>query len=271
MSEINWDTPEIANNYDQNSDHQFEKGQMLVGMMKIAAGDDVLDIGCGPGRQAEHISHIIGGSGHLMGIDPSSHRIAIARDRFKRVPERNVIFQVGQAEYLTGLQNNSFDHALFCSSFHWVDDKPAALAEVYRVLKPGGTIGMTTLNREGRFLVHDIMNQVLTRYGLQESEMHGHEGMKRVTREELIHLLKGASFQSVEVELRDISSYHNSPQEYLDKKGAGSFHDITRNLDESLQKEIRGVFHMEVERQRAEKSSGKGTGTLFALAKKILP
>ncbi len=49
MSEIDWDTPESAESYDQNCDHQFQKGQTLVEMMKIKSGDSVLDIGCGQG------------------------------------------------------------------------------------------------------------------------------------------------------------------------------------------------------------------------------
>lgn len=52
MSEIDWDTPENAENYDQNCDHQFQKGQTLIEMMRIKSGDSVLDIGCGTGWQA---------------------------------------------------------------------------------------------------------------------------------------------------------------------------------------------------------------------------
>ena len=39
MSEIDWDTPEIAVRYDKNCDHQFLKGRALVEMMGIATGD----------------------------------------------------------------------------------------------------------------------------------------------------------------------------------------------------------------------------------------
>ena len=63
MSEIDWDTPEIAVRYDKNCDHQFLKGRALVEMMGIATGDTVLDVGCGTGRQAVYVSWIIGPSG----------------------------------------------------------------------------------------------------------------------------------------------------------------------------------------------------------------
>jgi ectoine hydroxylase-related dioxygenase (phytanoyl-CoA dioxygenase family) len=41
MSEIDWDTPEIAGRYDRNSDRQYQKGLALIGMMKIKKGDAV--------------------------------------------------------------------------------------------------------------------------------------------------------------------------------------------------------------------------------------
>ena len=59
MSEIDWDTPESAERYDHNCDHQFQKGQVLIETMKIIKGDYVLDLGCGTGRQAVNILEII--------------------------------------------------------------------------------------------------------------------------------------------------------------------------------------------------------------------
>jgi ubiquinone/menaquinone biosynthesis C-methylase UbiE len=118
MSEIDWDTPEIAVRYDKNSDHQFLKGRALIEMMKITKGDAVLDIGCGTGRQAISVAGIIGTSGRLTGIDPSSHRIRLAREKFTGDQTGNVRFLVGLAENLRSVPDRSIDHAYFCSSFH---------------------------------------------------------------------------------------------------------------------------------------------------------
>ena len=67
-------------------------------MMGISNGDTVLDVGCGTGRQAVYVSGIIGSSGRLTGIDPSSHRIELAQEKFARDPKGNARFLVGQAE-----------------------------------------------------------------------------------------------------------------------------------------------------------------------------
>ena len=52
----------------------------------------MLDVGCGTGEQAVNVSGIIGSSGRLTGIDPSSHRIALAQKKFGDDSTRSVHF-----------------------------------------------------------------------------------------------------------------------------------------------------------------------------------
>jgi ubiquinone/menaquinone biosynthesis C-methylase UbiE len=118
MSQIDWDSMESAARYDRNCDHQYRKGQILIEMMDIKKGESVLDAGCGTGWQAVNVSGIIGPSGRLMGIDPSSYRIELARRKFSENSTGNIRFLVGQAEDLHAIPDNSIDHAYFCSSFH---------------------------------------------------------------------------------------------------------------------------------------------------------
>lgn len=265
MSELDWDTPEIANDYDKNCDHQFFKGNMLVEMMGISKGNFVLDLGCGTGRQAEYISKIIGDSGYLTGVDPSSHRLALAKRRFDNISFPQVSFFQSQAEHLDFIEDSYFNHALFCSSFHWVEDKPLALAEVFRVLKPGGTIGMTTLNREKDHHGHEILNKILLSYGLPETK-HGHGGMKRVTRDELFMLLQNAGFQDIQIDLKNITAFRHSPLEILNRPGNGSYQEIVKGVDESVKTEIRETFIREYNLQK--ENGVTNPGTLFAIAKK---
>ena len=113
MSSINWDTPEIADRYDRNSDHQFKKGVTLIEMMKLKAGDMVLDVGCGTGRQAMHVSDIIGPDGKLFGLDPSSYRIQIATGKAKDHSLQNMSFTVGRAEDLSGFSRRRIRSCIF--------------------------------------------------------------------------------------------------------------------------------------------------------------
>ena len=162
MSNVSWDAPELAERYDRVSDSQFKKGCILASMMGIKSGDAVLDIGCGTGRLALYVSNILGSSGRIVGIDPSPYRVNVAKDKLKEGAPMNMSFMIGRAEYLDELSDCSFDHVYYSSVFHWVDDKKAALKEAYRVLRPGGIIGMTTGDRDKPFTIRDISNKLFT-------------------------------------------------------------------------------------------------------------
>ncbi len=78
MDNVKWDAPELARRYDAVSDSQYERGLILMDKMKIIEGSAVLDIGCGTGRMALHVAGMVGPSGMVFGINPSSHRIRVA-------------------------------------------------------------------------------------------------------------------------------------------------------------------------------------------------
>ena len=268
MSEINWETPESAARYDQNCDHQFQKGQELIKMMEIKEGDFVLDIGCGTGRQAVNVSNIIGSSGQLTGIDPSSHRIELARKKFDDDFPLNVRFIVGQAENLSAIANNSINNAYFCSSFHWIDDKKVALSEVYRVLKQGGKVGMTTLDSDDPSMMRTIMNPIFAKYNITIS-YDPFQKFKRVNALELYNLLSEAGFTSILIEPRNIPRRYRSPTEILkslEERDSSEGH--LKGIPIEIWEKIKQEITEELEKAQVPTQIGYGSVTLFAIATK---
>jgi ubiquinone/menaquinone biosynthesis C-methylase UbiE len=267
MSEIDWDSPESAARYDRNCDHQYRKGRMLIEMMNIKKGESVLDVGCGTGRQAVNVSEIIGPSGQLTGVDPSSHRIALAREKFGRDSTSTVRFLVGQAEDLRVIPDNSINHAYFCSSFHWIDDKDTALHEIYRVLRPCGRVGMTTPDSDSPNMMRAVVDPILAKYHVTQSHER-HRGIERVTARELHDLLSGAGFTCISIEPRIILRKYGSPEEFLRHvveraEPEGILKDIPDDTREKIGREITEEF-----RKRQMASVGSGNVTLFAVATK---
>jgi trans-aconitate methyltransferase len=109
----------------------------------LKVGSRVLDVGCGTGRLAHWIGERLGPEGRVVGIDPLPDRITIARAR-----NPDIRFEVGHAEDLSAFEDESFDAVCLSAVFHWIGDKPRALAEIRRVLRPRGLVGATTMPKE---------------------------------------------------------------------------------------------------------------------------
>lgn len=112
------------------------EGQRLLELLQLD-GDDVLaDLACGAGGPGLWVAQHSGAT--LVGIDPSPAGLVAARERADNVGlgERSR-FEAGTFER-TGLPDGSVDAVMSIEAFQYAPDKSAALAEVYRILRPGG-------------------------------------------------------------------------------------------------------------------------------------
>ena len=105
----------------------------------LTQGENVLDIGSGPGLLACEMAAEVGATGSIDGIDPSESMLAISRGR--RPPEGagELRFVAGDACALP-FEGERFDAAVATQVYEYVQDMPAALGEAFRVLRPGGRL-----------------------------------------------------------------------------------------------------------------------------------
>lgn len=109
----------------------------ILQALALKLGDRVLDVGSGPGHQAFEIASVVGDTGGIDGIDPAESALAIARHRCAELG--NVSFQLGQASRLP-FDAATFDAVMSSQVFEYLDDVAGGLAEMFRVLKPGGRV-----------------------------------------------------------------------------------------------------------------------------------
>ncbi|KAF7960080.1 hypothetical protein EAE96_001679 [Botrytis aclada] len=181
------DTSELAKGYTLVNDTQYKAGQYLLEKLALTNTPNIqiLDIGCGPGNLTAYISSLLP-DGKVVGIDPSSSRIALALSAYERHP--NLSFFEGVAENLARFGNESFDAVVMNSTFHWVGDQEGALRECFRVLKGGGKLGISGGSGDFEALHEKIKREVLGRepYVRFVEEESGPRFLKKSEMEEML-------------------------------------------------------------------------------------
>jgi ubiquinone/menaquinone biosynthesis C-methylase UbiE len=109
----------------------------VVDLLPLRPGDVVLDVGCGTGLAFSLLQQRIGPSGTIIGIDPASEMLAIARQRITEHGWRNIVLFEAAAE--DAIIPQVADHALFCA-VHDVLQSPAALRNLLTHVRPGGSV-----------------------------------------------------------------------------------------------------------------------------------
>lgn len=114
--------------------------QRIVHLAQLHPGEHVLDVGCGTGTLVLEVARLVGQTGRVCGIDPGTEQIARARAKAAR-RVLSAEFQVGVIEHLP-FPDQTFDVALSTLMMHHlpVPLKQQGLAEIARVLKPGGRL-----------------------------------------------------------------------------------------------------------------------------------
>jgi len=106
---------------------------------RLAAGEDVLDVGCGAGTDTLVAAQMVAPAGRVTGIDMTPEMLSRARAAAAEMGVENVDFVEGDVEKLP-FADASFDIAISNGVIDLIPDKDAVFSEIFRVLRPGGRL-----------------------------------------------------------------------------------------------------------------------------------
>ena len=130
-----WDSEHVSrwwqDEFTDGADPEYEEQILPLAAEHLAGATDIVDIGCGEGQVAR-VAARLDGVARVVGVDPTAAQIVVARER----AGGPVYARAGAAAL--PFRSGSFDAAVACLVFEHIRDVDGAIAEVARVLRPGG-------------------------------------------------------------------------------------------------------------------------------------
>ncbi len=120
----------------------FSKPAEVIERFGVHEGQVVADLGAGSGFYTFAAAKLVGGSGRVYAIEVQNEVLTRLANQARHEKITNITFLHADMERLGGtkIADNTVDSALVCNVLFQVENKPAFLQEVKRILKPGGRV-----------------------------------------------------------------------------------------------------------------------------------
>ena len=187
---------------------------------QIKPGDTVIDLGSGAGNDCFVARHETGPTGKVIGIDFTPSMIAKARANADKLGYNNVEFREGDIDNMP-VGDNTADVVVSNCVLNLVPNKPKVIAEMHRVLKPGGHFSVSDIVLEGELpeaLRHD-------------AEMYAGCVAGAIQKSDYLNYIKEAGFENITVQKsKPIVIPDDLLEKYLNTKEMADFKSGTTGI-----------------------------------------
>jgi arsenite methyltransferase len=156
---------------------------------RIKPGDTVVDLGSGAGNDCFIARSVVGGTGHVIGIDMTEAMIEKAKSNAAKLDFTNVEFRLGDIDHMP-IENDTADVVVSNCVMNLVPNKQKAFAETFRIMKQGGHFSISDIVLQGE-LPDDLRNEAALYAGCISGA---------VQKEEYLRIIKDAGFINITVQ-----------------------------------------------------------------------
>jgi len=159
-------------------------------LAELKSGEVVLDLGSGGGIDVLLAAKRVGPTGKAYGLDMTDEMLALARENQARSGLENVEFLKGEIEHIP-LADNSVDVIISNCVINLSADKDGAIAEAFRVLRPGGRFAVSDVVVKGNDVPSEVRRSMELWVGCVAGALEEGAYREKLTR---------AGFEKVDVE-----------------------------------------------------------------------
>jgi ubiquinone/menaquinone biosynthesis C-methylase UbiE len=178
----------------------------------LRAGEKVLDVACGTGIVSREAAAVVGTDGEMVGLERNPAMLAVARSQAS-APGAQLRWQEGDAQSLP-FPDERFDAVLCQHGLPFFPDRTAAVAEMRRVLAPGGrAVAMVLQSLDQHPVFEALMTSVARHLDVPLSTVAVPFSMS--DSEDFRELFLAAEFSRVEVVSATISAEFGEPRRFV--------------------------------------------------------
>ncbi|QSX05691.1 class I SAM-dependent methyltransferase [Sedimentibacter sp. zth1] len=221
----------VAANFDSVGPKYFTYfGKKLVEYAKVNEGATLLDVACGKGSSLFPAIHSVGKNGQVIGIDFSQEMVKETQSLICEQDLCNaklIQMDAGKLDFL----DNSFDNVICGLSTSFFPNSLRAIDEMYRVLKGGGRLGLSTWKKREK---KGVINKVYTKLFLQNE----HRNLSNIAYrpdfgsvDGIEKILKNVGLKNIEIFVEEKTFYYKDEEEWWQEQWTNA----TRGLFEHIE------------------------------------